>query len=429
MGLVYVDPAVWYNFPVDTQTIAINHIKTILEAAGWTTASSVKASITGTFTACINTNLATVDATSAAGVVTVTGATGGPSGNGIAVSEGLSNFTWANARLTSGGYVLNSGIDPKGKQFALYVNGYDDSGDHIRLQTRSVSGDLIEVDIIGPAPSLGGHKLGFAAATRLQCIAHPHGYVFYRTGSLAANTVAIAQMIWQGDAEAGVLITAATNATPIELTTATAHGMTTGQQAYVANVGGNTAANGLWTVTVTGGSSLKLDTSVGNGAYISGGALASVTGGQVSRCWFADGSTPFRDSTSLRLDISGDGGSGHRFVVTNQNAFMQNGGSKEGRPRLLTLGCWLGHGGGADLDLKNEGGRYIVTEAIMRWHSTDENGKGRVQGAWYNAAYTTAVLPMDEEFHTPDGKHWITFSDSDNEGTLLLRIPATITTL
>lgn len=65
-------------------------------------------------------------------------------------------------------------------------------------------------------------------------------------------------------------ITAASNATPIVVTSA-AHGLVTGQAVVVKSVQGNTAANGSWLVTVLTTNTYSLDSSVGNGAYTSGG--------------------------------------------------------------------------------------------------------------------------------------------------------------
>ncbi len=65
-------------------------------------------------------------------------------------------------------------------------------------------------------------------------------------------------------------ITGATNASPIVITSA-GHGLQTGMKVTVANVGGNTAANGTFTVTYVGANTFSLDGSSGNGAYTSGG--------------------------------------------------------------------------------------------------------------------------------------------------------------
>lgn len=59
----------------------------------------------------------------------------------------------------------------------------------------------------------------------------------------------------------------ATNASPIVVTTTAPHGLATGAQVTISGVVGNTAANGVFTVTVTGASAFSLNGSTGNGAY------------------------------------------------------------------------------------------------------------------------------------------------------------------
>lgn len=68
-------------------------------------------------------------------------------------------------------------------------------------------------------------------------------------------------------------VTAATNASPIAITTSAAHGLATGATVFVAGVGGNTAANGAWKITVTSSTAFTLTGSVGNGVYTSGGTV------------------------------------------------------------------------------------------------------------------------------------------------------------
>lgn len=70
--------------------------------------------------------------------------------------------------------------------------------------------------------------------------------------------------------DAPKLITNATNANPIVITTSAAHGYTTGNTVVISGVGGNTAANGRRTITVTGGTTFSIAVA-GNGAYTSGG--------------------------------------------------------------------------------------------------------------------------------------------------------------
>jgi hypothetical protein len=66
-------------------------------------------------------------------------------------------------------------------------------------------------------------------------------------------------------------ITGASNASPVEITSA-GHGLTTGTRVTVSGVGGNSGANGTFTVTVTGADTLTLDSSAGGGAYTTGGS-------------------------------------------------------------------------------------------------------------------------------------------------------------
>lgn len=65
-------------------------------------------------------------------------------------------------------------------------------------------------------------------------------------------------------------ITAASNATPIVITSAT-HGLANGDTVVVSGVGGNTAANGTFVVANQAANTFELTGSVGNGAYTSGG--------------------------------------------------------------------------------------------------------------------------------------------------------------
>ncbi len=71
-------------------------------------------------------------------------------------------------------------------------------------------------------------------------------------------------------------ITSATNASPIVVAytpsfASNIPGVATGNIVRISNVTGNTAANGTWTVTTVDSTHFSLNSSAGNGAYISGG--------------------------------------------------------------------------------------------------------------------------------------------------------------
>jgi hypothetical protein len=69
-------------------------------------------------------------------------------------------------------------------------------------------------------------------------------------------------------------ITGASNASPIVIASA-GHGLSTGQPVTIANVLGNTAANGAFTITKIDADHFSLNGSAGNGAYTSGGTWAA----------------------------------------------------------------------------------------------------------------------------------------------------------
>jgi hypothetical protein len=70
-----------------------------------------------------------------------------------------------------------------------------------------------------------------------------------------------------------VEVSAASNASPIVVTTSSAHALATGNTVWISGVGGNTAANSKWTVTVVDSTRFQLNGSSGSGGYTSGGIV------------------------------------------------------------------------------------------------------------------------------------------------------------
>lgn len=94
----------------------------------------------------------------------------------------------------------------------------------------------------------------------------------------------------------GLQVTAATNAAPIVLTTAT-HGLTTNDRVMVGGVLGNTNANGIWQVTNVTGTTFSLQGSTGNAAYTSGGFVVKLDADQ----WISDIPSAARSTFSAAL--------------------------------------------------------------------------------------------------------------------------------
>ncbi|MCB1236920.1 MAG: putative Ig domain-containing protein [Verrucomicrobiae bacterium] len=75
-----------------------------------------------------------------------------------------------------------------------------------------------------------------------------------------------------------VSVSGATNASPIVITTTAVHGLSSNNYVEISGVIGNTAANGLFQITVQSTTSFSLDFSTGNGAYAGGGSVQKVVG-------------------------------------------------------------------------------------------------------------------------------------------------------
>jgi hypothetical protein len=118
-------------------------------------------------------------------------------------------------------------------------------------------------------------------------------------------------------------VTGATNASPIVVTTA-AHGLATGDVVTIASVGGNTAANGTFRVTVVSSTTFQLDGTTGNAAYTSGGTVAkwlrmkNVTnegGSGILRGWKLSTNTANVTLASFSLAIFKGGTTGYQIPV------------------------------------------------------------------------------------------------------------------
>lgn len=68
-------------------------------------------------------------------------------------------------------------------------------------------------------------------------------------------------------------VSAATAATPIQITTSTSNDIVTGETVVISDVGGVTGANGTFVVTVINDTNFTLNGSVGTGSYTSGGTV------------------------------------------------------------------------------------------------------------------------------------------------------------
>lgn len=106
----------------------------------------------------------------------------------------------------------------------------------------------------------------------------------FLNGAIAASTDTIkaALLNLSTGSNAVKSITGATNATPIVITTGSAHGFANGDIVFIDGVLGNTSANGIWQIASASGSNFNLVDPVsginvvGSGAYTSGGYVVNL---------------------------------------------------------------------------------------------------------------------------------------------------------
>lgn len=90
---------------------------------------------------------------------------------------------------------------------------------------------------------------------------------------LYEGEVQVSNYIYNFDATATFTVNGATNANPIVVSTSNPHPFATGEKVSITNVGGNTGANGIWTITYVDATHFSLNGSIGNGAFSSNGTV------------------------------------------------------------------------------------------------------------------------------------------------------------
>lgn len=177
--------------------------------------------------------------------------------------------------FTSGGDQVNSGIvgvfaSANSEPDAVGVNQQILTA--IQANCRSYhtndAGHGIEIALANSTPYALGSAVAVTPAHRVWLLMGNENGSYSRRGTALDAFILMTRKRLNGTLKT---VTNATNATPIVITTSAAHGYTTGNTVSVRSVGGNTAANGYWTVTVLTSTTFSLTGSVGNGAYTSGG--------------------------------------------------------------------------------------------------------------------------------------------------------------
>ena len=98
---------------------------------------------------------------------------------------------------------------------------------------------------------------------------------------------------------------AATNASPIVITS-NSHGLSNGDTVFIEKVGGNTAANGIWTVAGVTTNTFQLSGSTGNGSYTSGGTISKAgKTATIGSKWYGTGRVGASAADSFQVETTG----------------------------------------------------------------------------------------------------------------------------
>jgi hypothetical protein len=130
--------------------------------------------------------------------------------------------------------------------------------------------------------------------------------------------------LWDGTPTS---ITAATNASPIAITTATPHGYVTGQTVSIVGGAGNLIMNQPWVITVTGPTTFTLQGSTGNGTYTGGGLVYNAFPNDGYQGVFTYGMSQAASYTSGQTCINMIADDDKTFLITHireQDLFQSN---------------------------------------------------------------------------------------------------------
>jgi hypothetical protein len=181
-------------------------------------------------------------------------------------------------------------------------------------------------------PVYGGTTAGSASWSYLT--AESHSQTALQGSSNVAHQAVDASYPAASTAAQFNAISAATNASPIVLTTSGSDITTANTMAQVFEVSGNTAANGIWLVNPASASSATLLNSTGNGSYTYGGIITKQTV-TTFQATFGSGSANFAWWEWAIVN-----GTGSNKILLNRK--VANLGTKSGGTMALQVGIAVG---------------------------------------------------------------------------------------
>ena len=246
------------------------------------------------------------------------GTTSSYGANGVWVNGGLSingthfeNLPYDQQRTIGIRYTGSNGANIQPLSVSFYGTGIElgNSGNEIGGTAR-LSDESINV-LIPESVSLNNAHCNLAAGAVINCSDVRVVETGNRRGTLLrANSNETTNNTYFGSLDGQPIVlmepsrglSTCTNATPIACTTSSNHGWSTGQTVKIAEQAGNTAANGIWRITVTGVTTFTLDGSAGSGPPTANTGVVSVVSNDVDFCNFTAASGGLRQCNPLQYD-------------------------------------------------------------------------------------------------------------------------------
>lgn len=321
---------------------------------------------------------------------------------GLAVAETLTGGSFSTATVNWSGFKCTSAMTDAGFQCKfVFFNANDGTNTMIRCVAENASETEISNSFAGGETlfNTGASTDIRVIANKYQCFVFPDGSV----GNLAASFWCIG-VPWIPNFLKGVVITDATNASPIVITTATPHGYATANSVIIRGVVGNYFANVTNNpITVLSTTTFSLDGSTGNGAYTSGGYVG-LQGAQIVECVWSQGTSS--SGNLIRYQFT----SGASFTALNGSTVKD--GTGDG---ALRFGSIINDSRQTS-ELTWFDGSDLVTEPLL-FFGTSSAGVGRLIGQPWDMVIVRKALTRD--VHNPPGSidshNWWNLTD-DNTG-------------
>jgi hypothetical protein len=200
---------------------------------------------------------------------------------------------------------------------------------------------VYNVQRILSAPAGGQLALLNTSVTTYGSYAEGTYHVALPTGPTYANTAALSI---PPSATVGTVSATANSAGLIKITTSSAHGLTTGDYAFITGVGGTTESNGAWVVTVTNSTQFTLDGSVYANAYTSGGTVYTPTVAEFTAD--ASGTASDADPNTVTVVVTSLSGVSVSNIDAWNGADTESNSALEARCRLKLAALAVGVPGG-----------------------------------------------------------------------------------